>query len=80
VESCARWISWDPVGFRVRWCGFKSVSSDLRLSSLSMVAALVRWSFEALARRLPVCLLQQALLRQALPGSGDGGVRTAARL
>jgi hypothetical protein len=45
-----------------------------------MVAALVRWSFRALARRLPVCLLQQALLRQALPGSGDGGVRTAARL
>jgi hypothetical protein len=40
-----------------------------------MVAALVRWSFEALARRLPVCLLQQAL-----PGSGDGGVRTTARL
>jgi hypothetical protein len=45
-----------------------------------MVAALVRWSFGALARRLPVCLLQQALLRQALPGSGDGGARTAARL
>jgi hypothetical protein len=40
-----------------------------------MVAALVRWSFRALARRLPVCLLQQAL-----PGSGDGGVKTAARL
>jgi hypothetical protein len=45
-----------------------------------MVAALVRWSFGALARRLPVCLLQQALLRQALPGFGDGGARTAARL
>ena len=25
-----------------------------------------------------ICLLQQALLRQALPDSGDGGVRTAA--
>jgi hypothetical protein len=66
--------------FRVRWCGFRPVSSDLRLSSLTMVAALVRWCLGALARRLPVCLLQQALLRQALPGSGDGGVRTAARL
>jgi hypothetical protein len=45
-----------------------------------MVAALVCWSFGALARQLPICLLQQALLRQALPGSGDGGVKTAARL
>jgi hypothetical protein len=80
VESCARRISWDPVGFRVRWCDFKSVSSDLRFSSLAMVAALVRWSFGALARRLPICLLQQALLRQALPGSDDGGLRMAARL
>jgi hypothetical protein len=40
-----------------------------------MVAALVRWSFGALARRLPICLL-----RQALRGSGDGGARTAVRL
>jgi hypothetical protein len=80
VESCARRISRDPIIFRVRWCGFMSVSSDLRLSSLAMVAALVRWSFGALARRLPVCVLQQALLRQALPGSSDGGVKTAARL
>jgi hypothetical protein len=45
-----------------------------------MVAALVCWSFGALARRLPVYLLQQALLRQALLSSGDGGTRTAARL
>ena len=80
MESFVRRISWDPVCFRVRWCVFRSVSSDLRLSSLAMVAALVRWSFVALARRLPVRLLQQALLRQVLPGSGDGGVRTAARL
>jgi hypothetical protein len=80
VELCAHRISWDPVGFRVYWCGFMIVSSDLRLSSLAMVAALVRWSFGTLARRLPVCLLQQALLRQALPDSGDGGARTAARL
>jgi hypothetical protein len=80
VESCARRISRDPVGFHVRWCGFRSVSSDLRLSSLAMAAALVCWSFGALARRLPICLLQQALLQQALPGSGDGGMKTAARL
>ncbi len=39
-----------------------------------MVAALVRWLFGTLARRLLVCLLQQALLRQAFAGSGDGGV------
>jgi hypothetical protein len=45
-----------------------------------MVAALLRWSFEALARRLLVCLLQQGLLRQALPGSDDGGARMATRL
>jgi hypothetical protein len=75
VESCARRISRDLVGFRVHWYDFRSVSSDLRLSSLAMVAALVRWSFGALSRRLPVCLLQQAL-----PGSDDGGVRTAACL
>ena len=80
VEAFVRRISWDPVRFRVRPCGCRSGSSDLRLSSLAMVTALVRWSFGALARRLPVCLLQQALLRQALPGSSEGGVRTAARL
>jgi hypothetical protein len=80
VESCARRISRDPIGFRVRWCGFRSISSDLKLSSWATVTALVRWSFGTLARRLPVCLLQQALLRQALPGSGDGGARTSARL
>jgi hypothetical protein len=80
MELYARRISWDPVGFRVSWCGFMSVSSDLWLSSLAMVTALVCWSFGTLARRLPVCLLQQALLRQALPDSSDGGARTAARL
>jgi hypothetical protein len=42
VESCARWISRDPTGFHVRWCDFRSVFSDLRLSLLAMVAALVR--------------------------------------
>jgi hypothetical protein len=73
VESCVRQTSWDLVGFRDRLCVFGSIFSDLRFSSSEMVAALVRWSFGALARRLPVCLLQQALLRQALPDSGDGG-------
>jgi hypothetical protein len=71
VEWCARWISLDPFSGRVRLCGFRSVSSDLLLSSLVMVAPLVPWSFRALARRLPLCLLQQTLLRQALPDSGD---------
>jgi hypothetical protein len=80
VESCVRRIFSDMFGFGIPWCGFRSVSFDLRLSSLAMVAALVRWSFGALARRLPTCLLQQALLRQGLPGSGDGGARMAARL
>jgi hypothetical protein len=72
-------ISWDLVSFRDRLCGFRSVSSDLQFSSSAMVAALVRWSFGTLARRLPVCLLQ-ALLRQVLPSSGDGEARTAACL
>jgi hypothetical protein len=45
-----------------------------------LIAALVCWSFRGLARRLPGCLQQQALLRQTLSGSGDGGARTAARL
>jgi hypothetical protein len=48
LESCARRISQDLVGFRIRWCGFMSVPSKLRLSSLTLVAALVRWSFRAL--------------------------------
>ena len=35
----------------------------------------MRWSYGALARRLPDYLLQQVV-----PDSGDGGVMTAARL
>jgi hypothetical protein len=80
VESCVRRIFSDLSGFGNRWCGFRSVSYDLQLSSLVMVAALVCWSFRALARRLLVCLLEQALLWQALSGSSDGGARKAARL
>jgi hypothetical protein len=45
-----------------------------------MVVALVRRFFGALARRLPVCLPQQTLLRQAWLGSSDGVAWTAARL
>jgi hypothetical protein len=30
MESCVRWISWDLVGFYICWCGFRSLSSDLR--------------------------------------------------
>jgi hypothetical protein len=80
VESCVRWILWHLFGFGFRWCGFRSFSSDIRLSSLAMVVALVRRSFGALARWLPVCLPQQTLLRQNLLGSGDGVAWTAARL
>ena len=80
VEFYVRWISWDPVRLRIRLCGYKFGSSDLQFSSLALVTALLRWSIRALARRLPVRLLQQALLRQVLPGSGDGGARTAACL
>jgi hypothetical protein len=61
--------------FSVHWCGFWLGSSNLRNSSLVMVAALVRWSFGALARRLHVRLLQQVL-----HGFSDGGAKTAPRL
>jgi hypothetical protein len=70
VEVCLRRISLDLIG----------VPSDLRFSSSVMVSALVRWFFGALARRLPVSLLQQALLQQVLPGSAERGARTATRL
>jgi hypothetical protein len=63
VESCTRQIYWDPIGFRIRWCGFRLVSFDLRLSSLAMVAVLVRLSLGPLTRRLTIYLLQQDLLR-----------------
>ena len=39
------------------------------------IAVLVRWSYGALARRLPDCLLQQCL-----PGSDEGGAMTVVRL
>ena len=49
--------------------------SILRFSSLAAIAVMVRWSFWALARRLPDCLLQQDL-----PDSSEGGAMIAARL
>ena len=87
MEVCLRRISWDSVGAGLRWiyldpvfvhlrsCGSRFDLSNLQLSSSAMVAALVCWSFGALARRLPDCLPQQGL-----PGSGEGGAMTAARL
>ena len=49
-------------------------SFDLHTSSAA-VAVLVCWFYGALARRLPDCLLQQGL-----PGFGERGAMTAARL
>ena len=49
--------------------------SDLRYSSSAAVSVLGCWSYEALARRLFDCLLQQVV-----PDSGDGGAMMAARL
>ena len=62
MEACLRRISRDSVGallrliyldsvcVRLRSCGYRFDLSDLQLYSSAMVAALVRWSFEALAR------------------------------
>jgi hypothetical protein len=46
VESRVPRISWYLVGFRVRWCDFRSTSSNLPISSLTIVAALIYYSFE----------------------------------
>ena len=80
VEVCLRriylwWICSDLVVVRLRSCVFGLDLSDLRYSSSAAVAVLGRWSYGALARRLPDCLLQQVV-----PDSGDGGAMTAARL
>ena len=64
--------------FRIHSCGFTPDSFDVRLSSLLMVAALVRWSFVILAQQFFVCLLQQTL--PILFGFGDGGARMPSRL
>ena len=80
VEVCLRqiylwWICSDLVGVRLRSCVFGMDPSDLRYFSSAAVAVLGCWSYGALARRLPDCLLQQGL-----PGSGEGEAMTAARL
>ena len=68
----------DLLGFRrcsstfvcLRFGSFRST-----LCFIGAVAVLGRWSYGALARRLPDCLLQKVV-----PGSSDGGAMTAARL
>ena len=75
VGTGLRWICLDPIFVRFRLGVYRFDPSDLRLSSLAMVATLVRWSYGALARRLSDCLLQQGL-----SGSGEGGAMTAAHL
>ena len=47
------WICSDLVVVRLRSCVFGLDLSDLRYSSSAAVAVLVRWSYGALARRLP---------------------------
>ena len=65
----------DLVFVRLCSCVYRLDPSDLRFSSSATDVVLVHWSYGALARRLPDCLLQQVV-----PGSGDGGVMTTARL
>ena len=80
VEVCLRriyprWICSDLVVVRLCSCVFRLDPFDLCYSSSAAVAVLVRWSYGALARRLPDFLLQQGL-----PDSDEGGAMTAARL
>ena len=80
VEVCLRriyprWICLDLVVVRLCSCVFRLDPFDLRYSSSAAVAVLVRWSYGALARRLPDCLLQQVV-----PDSGEGGAMMATRL
>ena len=71
---CLWWICSDLFVVRLRSCVFRLDPFDLHSSSAA-VAVLVRWFHEALARRLPDCLLQQCL-----PGSVEGGAMIVARL
>ena len=80
VEVCLQqiylwWICSDLVFVRLHSCVFGLDTSDLRYFSSAAVAVLRCWSYGALARRLPDCLLQQVV-----PGSGDGGVTMEVRL
>jgi hypothetical protein len=59
----------------IHWCGVKVRvfrSTNLTIGNNCCSTGLARW--------LPIYLLQQALLRQTLPGYRDGGARTAACL
>ena len=69
------WICSDLVVVRLRSYAFGLDPSDLHYFSSAAVAVLGCWSYGALARRLP-----DSLLQQVVPGSGDGGAMTAARL
>ena len=80
MEVCLRqiylwWICLDLDVVRLRSCVFGLDPFDLRYFSSATVAVLGCWSYGALARRLPDCLLQQVV-----PDSDDGGAMTAARL
>ena len=80
VEVCLRqiylwWICSDLIVVRLCSCAFGLDPSCLRYFSSAAVAVLGCWSYGALARRLPDYLLQQVV-----PGSGDGGAMTVARL
>ena len=70
------WICLDKVFFRLRLGIYRFDPSDLRLSSLAMVATLVRCSYGALARWLSDCLLQPYARLQWWRGD-DGGALSA---
>ena len=69
------WIRSDPVFVHLCSCVFRLDPSDLTFSSSATVVVLVRWSYEALAQRLP-----DPLLQQVMSDSGEGGAMMAARL
>jgi hypothetical protein len=70
VEVCLYWISMD----------LDSVPSNLWSLFIGDGCCSRVMVLGALARRLPVHLLQPALPRQVLPSSNEGGARTVARL
>ena len=75
VGICLRWISLDPVFLCLCFCVYGLDPCDIRFSTSAVVAVLMHWSFEALARWLPDYLLQQGS-----PSSDKGGSMMAALL
>jgi hypothetical protein len=75
MELCVSRISGNIVGFRVRWCGFRNVfrSTCFFFGDGCCPDIFVLWDHNNVTSRLST-ILQQSLLRQALPGSGDRGV------